>query len=72
VVSFNWWRHLVYATRLNDYGNGDFGLGIRNSWSESWGAKNKHGFGGFGSLRGSKTVPSDTFAIRQVTPSQYE
>jgi hypothetical protein len=65
---YNWWSHVVMGCEILPNENED--LRIRNSWSESWGDKNKHGKGGFGILRGSRRIPSYCFAVRQVTASE--
>lgn len=62
-VDFNWWSHSVMACDLVEVEAGDFGIRIRNSWSDSWGDK------GFGILRGSKCIPNGALAIRSTTVS---
>lgn len=53
---------------LEDYG-ARYGGRIRNSWSDNWGDRNKHGVGGFSTLTGSKANPSDNIVIASVTSS---
>lgn len=67
--AYNWWSHLVSLTDLVEIEPGSFGLRIRNSWADSWGAKNDYGFGGFQVLREGKGTPSECQFIRQVTQS---
>lgn len=63
---YGWWSHVVMGCDILP--NGD--LRFRNSWSESYGDKNKHGKGGFGVLTGGRRMPDYCFAVRQVTASE--
>lgn len=45
---------------------GSYGHRVRNSWHDSWGAKNKHGFGGFAVYR---ETPDSGLIMNQITPS---
>jgi hypothetical protein len=67
--AYNWWGHLVMQADGVEIEPGSFGLRIRNSWSETWGAKNDYGYGGFQVYREGKGTPSDCQFIRQMTPS---
>lgn len=60
-TDFNWWGHSVMACDLVEVEPGDFGIRIRNSWTDGWGDK------GFSVLRGSKCKPDGALAIRAVT-----
>jgi len=51
-VGYLWWGHQVYATHC-DWIDGDVGIGIRNSWSDSWGDQ------GFAVLQGAKRFFDD-------------
>lgn len=66
-VSYNWWSHVVYLADPVEIEAGSFGYRLRNSWSDSWGAKNEKGFGGFAVGRMGRYTPSSGFAIRQMT-----
>lgn len=66
-VAYNWWRHVVYLADPVEIESGSYGVRLRNSWSDGWGAKNEKGFGGFAVGREGKYTPSSGFAIRQVT-----
>lgn len=57
-LDFNWWSHSVMGCDLVEVEPGSFGIRIRNSWSDSWGAK------GFGILQGNKARPDGALAIR--------
>lgn len=57
-LDFNWWGHSVLGCDLVEVERGDFGIRIRNSWTDNWGDK------GFSVLRGSKTVPNGAVGIR--------
>lgn len=65
---YGWWSHVVMGCEILP--EDDEPLRIRNSWSENWGDKNKHGKGGFSVLKGGRRVPDYCFAIRQVTASE--
>lgn len=65
---YGWWSHVVMGCEILP--QDDEPLRIRNSWSENWGDKNKHGKGGFSVLKGSRRVPDYCFAVRQVTASE--
>jgi len=69
-LGLNWWGHLIFACGVvvDRASNKITGTRIRNSWAESWGAKNKHGVGGFGVLTESKSR-GDFFGVRSVTAS---
>ncbi len=62
-TDFNWWSHSVMSCDLVEVEPGDFGIRIRNSWTDSYGDK------GFAVLRGSKCKPDGALAIRAVTIS---
>lgn len=66
-VSYNWWSHVVYLADPVEIESDSFGYRIRNSWSDSYGAKNDLGFGGFLVGRMGHYTPSSGFAIRQMT-----
>lgn len=73
-VAYNDWSHVVMLCDAVEIEPGSFGLRIRNNWSESWGAKNKYGFGGYAVFReGARSHgrPSSGFALRQVTPAVF-
>lgn len=57
-TDFNWWSHSVMACDLVEVEPGDFGIRIRNSWSDSWGDL------GFGILRGNRCIPDGALATR--------
>ena len=40
-LGLNWWGHLIYATKVARISAGEYGLLIRNSWTERWGNKGK-------------------------------
>lgn len=65
-LGLDWWRHLIYVCDPVEIERGQYGVRIRNSWGESYGAKNQHGVGGFAVLAESK-AKGDFFGIRQVT-----
>jgi hypothetical protein len=56
-TDFNWWSHSVMACDLVEVESGDFGIRIRNSWSDSYGDK------GFAVLRGGKCHPDSALSI---------
>lgn len=62
-VDFNWWSHSVLGCDLVEVEPGSFGIRIRNSWGDSYGAK------GFAVLQGSKAIPNGALAIRVSVPS---
>jgi hypothetical protein len=64
-VDFNWWAHSVCAIRLVRVEAGSYGLGIDNSWTDSWGEN------GYGVLRGSKAIPDGAVALR-VTGASHD
>lgn len=66
-VAYNWWSHVVYLADPVEIEPGSFGVRLRNSWSDSWGAKNDLGFGGFAVGREGRYTPSSGFALRQMT-----
>jgi hypothetical protein len=63
-VDFNWWGHSVCAIRLVRVEAGSYGLGIDNSWTDSWETK------GYGILRGQKAVPDGAIAVRTTVASE--
>jgi hypothetical protein len=62
-VGYNWWSHEVCGCDLVLTGAERFGLRIRNSWSDSYGAK------GFAVLEERKATPSDAVAPLVTLPS---
>lgn len=66
-VAYNWWRHVVYLCDPVEIEPNSFGVRLRNSWSDSWGAKNELGFGGFAVGREGKYTPSSGFGLKQMT-----
>lgn len=69
-VAYNFWSHVVYLCDLVEIEAGSFGVRFRNSWHDSWGAKNELGFGGFAVGREGKYTPSSGFALREATSSE--
>jgi len=67
-LGLNWWGHLIYGCDVVVQGNSLL-TRIRNSWNDIWGAKNKHGVGGFGVLEESRSRGSQ-FGVRAVTASR--
>jgi hypothetical protein len=63
-VAFDWWRHLVCALGVTYDRQGNFGLLIVNSWGSKWGAGGESG--GYGIIWGSKAVPFEAIAVRNV------
>ena len=68
-VAYNWWRHVVYLCDLVEIEANSFGVRLRNSWHDNWGAKNELGFGGFAVGREGRYTPSSGFALREATSS---
>jgi hypothetical protein len=62
-VDFNWWGHSVCAIRLVRVEAGSYGIGIDNSWTDSWEDN------GYGILRGQKAIPDGAVATRVTTVS---
>jgi hypothetical protein len=56
VVDFNWWGHSVHATDLVEVSRVDYGIRIRNSWTDSYGDR------GFAVLQGNKARPDGATA----------
>ena len=63
-VAFDWWRHLVCALAVTYDNRGRFGLIVVNSWGSKWGAGGMSG--GYGIIWGSKAVPFESIAVRNV------
>lgn len=63
-IGLNWWRHEVCAVRPVVLGRDAFGIGIDNSWSESYGED------GHATLSESKATPDD--AVAPLVPSAVE
>lgn len=57
-LDFNWWGHSVMGCDLVELSRNDFGIRIRNSWTDGWGDK------GFSVLQGSRTVPNGAVGLR--------
>lgn len=57
-LDFNWWGHSVMGCDLVEVSSNAFGIRIRNSWTDSWGAK------GFSVLTGSKSIPNNAVGLR--------
>lgn len=69
--AYYWMSHVMMMCDLVEIERGSFGFRVRNSWRDSWGAKNEHGFGGFATYRiGSRGTPNSGFHLRQVTASR--
>ncbi len=62
-VDFNWWGHSVCAIRLVRVEAGSYGIGIDNSWTDSWESN------GYGILRGNKAIPDGAIATRVTVAS---
>lgn len=65
-VAFNWWSHLVCATRVYRIGENTYAIGISNSWGTGWSN------GGRGILKDSKMIPDEATAPRTVTASDWK
>jgi hypothetical protein len=61
-VGFDWWGHLVYATRAMALDGGKFGLMIPNSWGGDWGNQ------GCAIIDEPKSRASEQIAIQRVIP----
>lgn len=59
--------HVMAMCDLVRIERGSYGFRVRNSWSNGWGAKNKHGFGGFAVYR---NTPDSGLIINQMTASE--
>lgn len=57
-LDFNWWGHSVMGCDLVEVSSNDFGIRIRNSWTDSWGDR------GFGILQGSRAKPNGAVGLR--------
>lgn len=57
-LDFNWWGHSVMGCDLVEVSRNQFGIRIRNSWTDGWGDK------GFSVLAGSKTIPNGAVGLR--------
>jgi hypothetical protein len=57
-LDFNWWGHSVKGCDAVDLGRNQYGIRIRNSWTDSWGDK------GFSVLTGSKAIPNGAVGLR--------
>lgn len=57
-TDFNWWSHSVMACDLVEVSSNNFGIRIRNSWTDSYGDK------GFAVLQGSKCIPNGAVGLR--------
>lgn len=69
-VAYNWWSHVVYLCDPVEIEPGSFGVRLRNSWADGWGAKNHLGFGGFAVGREGRYTPSSGFGLKQMTAYQ--
>lgn len=65
--AYNWMGHVMAMSDLVEIEANSFGLRVRNSWKDSWGAKNDLGFGGFAVFREGHGTPDSGFFLRQVT-----
>lgn len=69
-IAYNDWRHVVGARDVVRIAKGKYGLRIRNNWSERWGAKNRHGKGGYATFEyGARQhgCPDSGVFVRQMT-----
>lgn len=57
-LDFNWWGHSVMGCDLVEVSSNQFGIRIRNSWTDGWGDK------GFSVLTGSKAKPDGAVGLR--------
>lgn len=64
--AYNSMRHVMAMCDVVRIEKGSLGFRVRNSWHDSWGAKNKHGFGGFNVYR---ATPDSGLIMNQITAS---
>lgn len=57
-LDFNWWGHSVMGCDPVEVSTNQFGIRIRNSWTDSWGSL------GFSVLTGSKAIPNGAVGLR--------
>jgi len=57
-LDFNWWGHSVMGCDLVEVSANQFGIRIRNSWTDAWGDK------GFSVLTGNKARPNGAVGLR--------
>jgi len=72
ILDYNWWGHSVHGydaidldKRMSLENNNRWGIGILNSWTDSWGTL------GYGILRGNKCIPDGGAAPRVASGSDY-
>lgn len=57
-LDFNWWGHSVIGLDPVEVSANQFGIRIRNSWTDGWGDK------GFSVLTGQKAIPNGAVGLR--------
>lgn len=65
--AYNRMSHVMCMCDFVRIERGDYGFRVRNSWHDSWGAKNKFGFGGFAVYR---WTPDSGYCVNQVKQSE--
>ncbi|MGH9932132.1 MAG: hypothetical protein ACREA9_23260 [Pyrinomonadaceae bacterium] len=65
--AYNRMSHVMAMADFVRTERGAYGFRVRNSWHDSWGAKNKHGFGGFAVY---SWTPDSGYIINQVKASE--
>lgn len=65
--AYNRMSHVMCMCDFIRIESGHYGFRVRNSWKDSWGAKNKHGMGGFATY---SWTPDSGYIINQVKASE--
>lgn len=70
VFAYNWMSHCMTTCDLVRIEAGSYGYRVRNTWRDSWGAKNELGFGGFAVYRMGRGTPDSGMIMSDITQSE--